>query len=133
MISVTTVPTVILRYDGEILRAGSTFAEVLGISKQDLETNGWRFCDLLTEESFVNHAEKLSDAYFRPEQAGIVTNCVLVRGGMRKFNGQARLPDAVLDVVKCGMTVALRRDGFQLPILLVITVLPMAAEASSSL
>jgi hypothetical protein len=129
LISISTVPTVILRNDGVILRASTTFAEVLGISRQALETDDWRFCDLLTEESFVNHAEKLAIAYFDLKQAGVVTNCVLVKGGMRKFTGQARLPNAVLDLVKCGMTVALRRDTFQLPVLLIVTVLPMMGTA----
>ncbi|PJF17547.1 putative fungal zinc cluster transcriptionfactor [Paramicrosporidium saccamoebae] len=84
IIACITTPFLVARGGGEVLRVSQTFAELMQIRKEELES-GWQICELLTEEAFVNYGEKMVSLYFDQRQRSFVTNCVLVPGGSPKF------------------------------------------------
>ena len=103
-------------------------SELVDISVSCLESGEWHFCDLQTEESFVNYAEKMVGMLFEPRQCTLVTNLELARGGIPKFQGPRPVRSETLSVVHCSVTLTIKRDPRNhMPILIVATVVPAGA------
>lgn len=123
-------PFLVIRGTGEILQVNDTFSNLVQLSRQVL-TNGWRFCQLLTEEAFVNFCEKVVTMYFDTKQHALLTSCVLVPGGARQTlrnspGGRSSVP---VTTIPCSICATVRRDMFNLPVLVAITVIPMTDAA----
>lgn len=122
----TSTPFLVTRGTGEIVRANDAFARLVQVPCTAL-TNCWRFCQLLSEEAFVNFCEKVVSMYFDTKQHALLTNCEFVPGGIKPVVRDAlgqRL-QSPMSIIPCNICATVRRDMFNLPILVAITVIPM--------
>ena len=129
-----------MRGTGEILRANESFARMVGVPRRSI-AGTWKFCQFLTEEALVNFCEKVVAMYFDTKQHTLITNCVLVPGGARALlqaEERGGTPSRVetisshleaqrraVRLIPCGISATVRRDMFNLPVLVGITMIPM--------
>ena len=129
-----------MRGTGEILRANESFARMVGVPRRSI-AGTWKFCQFLTEEALVNFCEKVVAMYFDTKQHTLITNCVLVPGGARallqaeerggtpsrveKIASHLEAQRRAVRLIPCGISATVRRDMFNLPVLVGITMIPM--------
>lgn len=143
VIAATATPFVIIRGTGEIMRVNENFARLVNVPSTELTSRQWRICQFMTEEALVNFCEKVVAMYFDSKQHALLTNCVLVPGGLHNYLkelGAIEQPDAAeptirspvdgyrsssVKLVPCGINAMVRRDMFNLPVLIALTIIPM--------
>lgn len=93
---------------------------------------GWRFFELLTEESCVNFCEKAASLLWKQRNKGFLTNCVLVRGGLAARHKSApKSPHHAAHpktTTLCSMSVSARYEESGVPAILMMNFIPMAGD-----
>lgn len=129
-----------MRGTGEILRANESFARLVDVPRTNI-IGTWKFCQFLTEEALVNFCEKVVAMFFDTKQHALITNCAFVPGGVKsslqtEAGGetpskaqntvfQLKAEREAVRTIPCGISAVVRRDMFNLPVLVGITVIPM--------
>lgn len=136
VISTVTVPMLFIRRSGQILKASDAFAYLVDIPPQSLISDDWKLYELVTEDSVVNFYEKVEGLFMdSSNQDALISGSVLVRRGLRLRNGpnhadldrsqelMENIP--VEQMIPTGISVKLRKDPFGLPLVYIISFIPL--------
>lgn len=79
---------IIIRRSGDILRVNTSFTSLINIPASKL-IEYWHFYELLTEEAYVNFAERIAEIILQPSVGSILMATTLVVGGWRNLIANA--------------------------------------------
>lgn len=118
-------PFALARADGLLLRVNHTFAQLIDIPADELVQKRLSIYDLMTEESSINFVEKVAVLVCDRSLETIYSALSLVRGGV--INEDRVLRGQVKD---CLLSLKMLYDQNRLPIIFVLTVIPMDVTTS---
>lgn len=126
MLEVTT-PFVLARTCGKILKASRSMAKLVGIPVDEL-TSSYYIYELLDEETLINYVERSSDLVMTDNVKSVITNGMFIKGGRKlgqtgQYLNKSGIPQMTL--IPAVMTVRYRADHLGMPIVLVISIIPM--------
>lgn len=122
-------PLLLIRRCCGVLRASDSFAELIGISIQDLKS--YYFYELCDQETMTNYYEKGATLMETSEEQSIVTNCMLIYGGNRMESGVRDGDEYYYGdhnysrKIACTMSFRIKRDQFGIPMMIAINFIPM--------
>jgi hypothetical protein len=106
------IPSCLWRRTGEIFKSNKEFADLINMSMDDFREGKFCIYELLVEESAVNYWEKYGNIAFDPGQKAVLTSCVL------------RNPRKPSQGVSCCFSFTIRRDKYNIPMMIVGNFLP---------
>jgi len=106
------IPSCLWRRTGEIFKSNKEFADLINMSMDDFKEGKFCIYELLAEESAVNYWEKYGNIAFDPGQKAVLTSCVL------------RNPKKPSQGVSCCFSFTIRRDKYNIPMMIVGNFLP---------
>jgi len=106
------IPSCLWRRTGEIFKSNKEFADLINMSMNDFKEGKYCIYELLAEESAVNYWEKYGNIAFDPGQKAVLTSCVL------------RNPKKPSQGVSCCFSFTIRRDKYNIPMMIVGNFLP---------
>ncbi|ORX49344.1 hypothetical protein BCR36DRAFT_328462 [Piromyces finnis] len=106
------IPSCLWRRTGEIFKCNKEFADLINMSMDDFKEGKICIYELLAEESAVNYWEKYGNIAFDPGQKAVLTSCVL------------RNPKKPSQGVSCCFSFTIRRDKYNIPMMIVGNFLP---------
>ncbi|KAG4107512.1 hypothetical protein H8356DRAFT_1023624 [Neocallimastix lanati (nom. inval.)] len=106
------IPSCLWRRTGEIFKCNKEFADLINMSMDDFKEGKLCIYELLAEESAVNYWEKYGNIAFDPGQKAVLTSCVL------------RNPKKPSQGVSCCFSFTIRRDKYNIPMMIVGNFLP---------
>jgi len=106
------IPSCLWRRTGEIFKSNKEFADLINMSMDDFKEGKICIYELLAEESAVNYWEKYGNIAFDPGQKAVLTSCVL------------RNPKKPSQGVSCCFSFTIRRDKYNIPMMIVGNFLP---------
>eukprot|EP00833_Pecoramyces_ruminatium_P012514 jgi/Orpsp1_1/1186546/evm.model.d7180000051397.1 len=106
------IPSCLWRRTGEIFKSNKEFADLINMSMDDFKEGKVCIYELLAEESAVNYWEKYGNIAFDPGQKAVLTSCVL------------RNPKKPSQGVSCCFSFTIRRDKYNIPMMIVGNFLP---------
>ncbi|KXS18887.1 hypothetical protein M427DRAFT_53369 [Gonapodya prolifera JEL478] len=132
------IPACLWRRTGEICKTNREFAKLVGLPLEKLSDGRTSIYELLQEDSAVNYWEKYGNIAFDEGQKAVLTSCVLRSppaddSGGSGASGTAAAPglsatDATSSgrrkIVSCCFSFTIRRDRYNIPILIVGNFLP---------
>ncbi|KAK5109571.1 hypothetical protein LTR62_006922 [Meristemomyces frigidus] len=118
------IPACCWRRTGEIFRGNREMAALLGLGSGGLERlrgGGLALHEVLEGESLVSYWEKFGAVAFDGRQKGVLTSCTLKTQEGAKEEGR----------VKCCFSFTIRRDGHNIPSLIVGNFLPIKPKKAA--
>lgn len=112
LISMSPSPTIIWRRTGEIVAMTNAFCVMTGYSKMSLLSKRTYIVELMDDESTIKYFRSFSDLAFGDLNATYLTDC-----NLRKANDD--------DYLKCCCVWTIKRDAFDIPMLIVGQFLPV--------
>lgn len=112
LISMSPSPTIIWRRTGEIVAMTNTFCAMTGYSKMSLLSKRTFIVELMDDESTIKYFRSFSDLAFGDLNATYLTDC-----NLRKATDD--------DYLKCCCIWTIKRDAFDIPMLIVGQFLPV--------
>ncbi|CDK27605.1 unnamed protein product [Kuraishia capsulata CBS 1993] len=112
LISVSPSPTIIWRRTGEIVALTSEFATLTGYSKMSLLSKRTFIVELMDDESTIKYFKSFSNMAFGDLNATHLTDCVLRKAVEN-------------DYLRCACVWTIKRDVFDIPMLIVGQFLPV--------
>lgn len=112
LISMSPSPTIIWRRTGEIVAMTNAFCVMTGYSKMSLLSKRTYIVELMDDESTIKYFRSFSDLAFGDLNANYLTDC-----NLRKANDD--------DYLKCCCIWTIKRDAFDIPMLIVGQFLPV--------
>lgn len=98
------IPACLWRRTGEIYKGNKEFADLVGVSFDELREGRCTIYELMQEESAVNYWEKYGAVCFDPGQKAVLTSCIL-RTNQKKKNGRSgTLSSTTMATPAVGMT-----------------------------
>ncbi|KAH8927638.1 hypothetical protein BT69DRAFT_1347156 [Atractiella rhizophila] len=116
------IPACLWRRTGEIYKGNKEFAELIGVSIDQLRDGRLAVYELMAEESAVNYWEKYGNIAFNASQKAVLTTCVLVNQTTQaqaqagKKKKKEPVPEALIN---CCFSFTIRRDSYQIPSMIV--------------
>ncbi|KAH8913966.1 hypothetical protein BT69DRAFT_1290899, partial [Atractiella rhizophila] len=110
------IPACLWRRTGEIYKGNKEFAELIGVSIDQLRDGRLAVYELMAEESAVNYWEKYGNIAFNASQKAVLTTCVLVNQTTQaqaqagKKKKKEPMPEALIN---CCFSFTIRRDSYQ--------------------
>ncbi|AOA61131.1 Putative zinc cluster protein of unknown function [Komagataella phaffii CBS 7435] len=112
LISMSAAPTIIWRRTGEIVALTNEFSVLTGYSRMSLLSKRTFIIELMDDESVVNYFKLFSSIAFGDLNATLLTNCVLRKAAQD-------------DYLRCACVWTIKRDVFDIPMLIVGQFLPV--------
>ncbi|KAI8844014.1 zinc cluster transcriptional activator [Chytriomyces cf. hyalinus JEL632] len=116
------IPSCLWRRTGEIWKCNKEFAELVGLSMDELKDGKLSIYELMSEESAVNYWEKYGNIAFDAGQKAILTSCVLKKPDEDREAAAAR---TLKEGVNCCFSFTIRRDRYSIPIIIAGNFLPV--------
>lgn len=113
LISMSATPTIIWRRTGEISALTNEFSALTGYTRANLLSKRTFIVELMDDESALRYFKLFSDVAFGDLNATILTDCVIKKA------------DPSQGVLKCACVWTIKRDVFDIPMLIVGQFLPI--------
>ncbi|ORY48973.1 hypothetical protein BCR33DRAFT_714063 [Rhizoclosmatium globosum] len=116
------IPSCLWRRTGEIWKCNKEFAELVGLSMEELKEGRLSIYELMSEESAVNYWEKYGNIAFDAGQKAILTSCILKKPDE---DGVSAAERTLREGVSCCFSFTIRRDRYSIPIIIAGNFLPV--------
>ncbi|KAI8815372.1 hypothetical protein BJ742DRAFT_783370 [Cladochytrium replicatum] len=111
------IPACLWRRTGEIWKSNKEFANLVGVGIDRLREGRTCIYELMTEDSAVNYWEKYGNIAFDAGQKAVLTSCFLHKNSSTESS-----------VVNCCFSFTIRRDKYNIPLLIAGNFLPISPE-----
>ncbi|ORZ35517.1 hypothetical protein BCR44DRAFT_123093 [Catenaria anguillulae PL171] len=108
------VPACLWRRTGEIYKANHQFADLVGVPLDQLRDGRVAIYELMSEDAAVNYWDKFGGIAFDPGQKAVLTSCSL----------KSKARDGRETVIPCCFSFTIRRDKYNMPVMIVGNFLP---------
>ncbi|ORZ31594.1 hypothetical protein BCR44DRAFT_1442076 [Catenaria anguillulae PL171] len=108
------VPACLWRRTGEIYKANHQFADLVGVPLDQLRDGRVAIYELMSEDAAVNYWDKFGGIAFDPGQKAVLTSCSL----------KSKARDGRETVIPCCFSFTIRRDNYNMPVMIVGNFLP---------
>ncbi|UJO25048.1 Zinc cluster transcription factor acuM [Fulvia fulva] len=135
------VPACCWRRTGEVFRGNTEMADLLRVPLEKLRDGRLAIHEIVAEDSLVSYWEKFGAIAFDQSQKAILTSCALKRpverakspvkgdAGEKERGEKKQVP---METVRCCFSFTIRRDGHNIPSLIVGNFLPITPRRQSS-
>ncbi|CAK3791998.1 Regulator of drug sensitivity 2 [Lecanosticta acicola] len=121
------IPACCWRRTGEIFRGNTEMAELIHVPLDKLRDGKLAIHEIIAEDSLVSYWEKFGAIAFDQSQKAILTSCSIKRPGHDGDGGEGERAESV----RCCFSFTIRRDGHNIPSLIVGNFLPIRPHGQS--
>ncbi|EME38780.1 hypothetical protein DOTSEDRAFT_66782 [Dothistroma septosporum NZE10] len=126
------IPACCWRRTGEIFRGNTEMADLIRVPLEKLRDGRLAIHEIVAEDSLVSYWEKFGAIAFDQSQKAILTSCALKRPVKNHKEGGGKEGGKEMETVRCCFSFTIRRDGHNIPSLIVGNFLPITPRRQSS-